>query len=180
MRPLAPRCEVMNSTWPGAVPLQKGGAPRAGQPLARRPGVLREAICGLPIALAAGLLIPLCLQAVGNTTVRRASPTNSVAQSLRLGLTALPDAGRLILSWNWEAESIKVANKAMLFITDGGRREVTELDLSVLRGKKLAYSPLSNDVSFQLTVGGSEDGNLESESVRVIAPRGFPRSPGVP
>lgn len=43
-------------------------------------------------------------------------------------------------------------------------------ELAVLRTKKLVYSPLSGDVSFQLQVVNFEHHAMASESVRVLAP----------
>jgi hypothetical protein len=181
MWPLTPRCEVVVASGrPVGLP-EEGWSQVAAKVPAGLLGVVRGALRWMPIGLAAALMIPLFLCLDGSTGVRRAAATDGgAAQHSRLGLTVRLEADQLILSWDWKAKPVAAAEKAVLSITDGGRREDTELDLSVLRGKKLAYPPLSNDVSLQFTVGSSEQNNLASEWVRVIAPRGFLRPPSVP
>jgi hypothetical protein len=93
------------------------------------------------------------------------------ASASPLGLTARFEGGQLLLSWNWHAEPIKTADRAILSITDGGRTEDVELDPAVLRTKKLAYSPLTNDVSFRLQVASSKRHTTTSEHVRVLTRR---------
>jgi PAS domain S-box-containing protein len=91
-----------------------------------------------------------------------------------LGLAVRLEGGQVLLSWNWQAEPIKTADRAILSITDGGRREDVELDPVVLRTKKLAYSPVTNDVSFRLQVADSRRHTTASESVRVLGARPNP------
>jgi hypothetical protein len=88
-----------------------------------------------------------------------------------LGFTVRSEGGQLFLSWNWQAEAIKTADRAILSITDGNQREDLELDLVVLRTKRLAYSPVTNDVTFVLQVANFKHNTIASESVRVLAPR---------
>lgn len=181
MGPLAPPRGVANAGWRRAYTLQEEDGWRGWKPRIRLLGRLREAGPGLSIGLAMALLIPLLLHFSGGLRVARGSAAGAaVGRQSRLGLTARPEAGQLIVSWDWESPAVKAADKAVLSITDGGRTQGVELDLAALRGRRLAYSPVGGDVSIQLAVGGSPENAPESEWVRVIAPRGFSHSPVVP
>jgi len=135
---------------------------------------------GIPATLSSAVLVLTLAALVG--TLGDAPKLRSAIETLggakagawsasALGLTARFEGGQLLLSWNWQAEPIKTADRAILSITDGGRREDVELDPVVLRTKKLAYSPATNDVSFRLQVANSKHHATTSECVRVLAGR---------
>jgi len=93
-----------------------------------------------------------------------------------LGLTATVENGRVVLAWNPNARPIPTARTAVLSITDAGRSESIELNLTALRSARLAYKPIGTDVTFRLAVPDEEGGTV-AEAVRVIM-RGNPQPPG--
>jgi hypothetical protein len=88
-----------------------------------------------------------------------------------LGLMARAEQGRVIVSWNREAEAIRRAGRAKLTIIDAGRHDEVTLEAELLRTRDLAYSPLSRSVAFQLTVEGETPRAALTESVLVLTPR---------
>jgi len=126
-------------------------------------------ISTLLLALIVAASMMLLASGAGVWAKRRLLPGDGTgAGSDTLGFKARYEAGQLVLSWDLGAEAIKTADRAVLSITDGDRREDVELDLRVLRTKRLTYSAVSNDVSFQLRVDHA-NGRV-SESVRVLTP----------
>lgn len=84
-----------------------------------------------------------------------------------LGLAATIENGSVLLTWNPNARPIPTATTAVLSITDAGRSEAVELNLTALRSARLAYRPIGRDVTFRLTVP-DERGRTVAESVRII------------
>ena len=86
------------------------------------------------------------------------------------------------MSWDRNAPLIASATRAILTITDGDRKEDTELDLGQLRNGSIVYSPITNDVSFRLEVTDVKNGKVGQESVRRLAGTGKPPAfpPGQP
>jgi len=171
MRPLAPQCGLPSPLLCGVQSLQSDSRQPALTAECIRKGLICLVLLGLPAALFFALLGHPGGRAEAGSIP--ASGAEAVPHS-RLGLMAGLEPGHVVLGWNWEAEPIKAANLAVLSITDGGHQEDVELDLSLLRGKRLSYSPLSNDVSFQLTVRSPGQNRVGSECVRVLVPRGHP------
>lgn len=115
--------------------------------------------------LSASLFI-LCL--AGRLKYSSAAPT--------LGLAATVENGSVLLTWNPYARPIPAAKTAVLSITDAGRSEAVELNLTALRSARLAYRPIGRDVTFRLSVP-DERGRTVAESVRIIMRGAGPRQP---
>jgi TonB family protein len=110
-------------------------------------------------------------------SMRTATNTAAVKPvDTRLGLKLETNAGSLQLSWDRNAPLIASATRAILTITDGDRKEDTELDLGQLRNGSIVYSPITNDVSFRLEVTDVKHSLVGQESVRRLA--GKPTSLG--
>lgn len=89
----------------------------------------------------------------------------------KLGLVALNDGANLIVSWNWQAEPVRNADRAILTVADAGQSRQLEVDLLHDYGRKFAYTPRSRDVSFHLLLEDTKRHSVATESVRVLSPR---------
>ena len=95
-----------------------------------------------------------------------------------IGLQVLSRGEQLDIHWNNNATAIRRAAKGVMHISDGGVKEVIELDGKQLRNGGVAYSPTSKDVTVQLEISGV-DGTRSSESVNSVAVPGIlPKSSG--
>lgn len=95
---------------------------------------------------------------------KRSTPAEVVNKKLML--QAEPDGGHVRVSWNREAPAIVSAEKAVLSIKDGFKRNELVLGLSELRKGGLIYSPVSSEVDLDLNVFTSNDGTV-TDSVHV-------------
>src|SRR5690242_19059541 len=98
---------------------------------------------------------------------RAAAPQAANQDTSTLALRVERSAGQLLLTWNREADAVKSAKNAVLFISDGDRQENVQMDLAQLRNGSIVYMPVTGDVSFRMEVVGSDQGKIQTESVRV-------------
>jgi hypothetical protein len=126
----------------------------------------RPARPGARRALAVLLALVGCALAVG--VAREFRPAAARVVPTNLGLAARVEGTQIVLSWNQRAASIRSAGMAVLSIQDGAQREDVPLDVTILRTRRVAYSPLSRDVTFLLTVDNPENENPVVESVRIL------------
>ncbi len=96
------------------------------------------------------------------------------AADTSMGLKVDTSAGQLLLSWNRALPLISTATRATLTIDDGGHKEDVDLDLATLRKGSIAYSAISNNVSFRLEVADQRTGKNQAESVSHLAGRSYP------
>lgn len=99
------------------------------------------------------------------------SPTEAAAATVEdasLHLKVLPDANRVVLSWDQDADLAATADRATLTISDGNRTESVDLDLNYVRLGRIAYLPLTHDVSFRLRVSSMKQGRTASGYVRLL------------
>lgn len=91
--------------------------------------------------------------------------------SSTLALNVERNAGQLRLSWNRNADLIRRAQKATLFITDGSQTHAVNLNAEELRSGTFVYSPGSSDVAFRLELTSAADGRIVGESIRSLVSR---------
>jgi protein TonB len=82
--------------------------------------------------------------------------------------------GEILLTWNRDADAIRSATQAVLYITDGEQHDKVDLDLAQLRNGVISYSPASGDVVFKMEVTGKGSEKTASESVRALRQRPSP------
>jgi hypothetical protein len=75
----------------------------------------------------------------------------------------------LRVNWNRDAPSVLKAERAFLFITEGGQNKQLLLDSGQLRYGSVSYSPESEDVSFRLELHAHN--KTVSEALTVLVPR---------
>jgi hypothetical protein len=98
----------------------------------------------------------------------RSRPVPSAPPNAALELKVERIEGRLVLTWNKEADLLKDAQNAALTIADGDHTESVPLDIGQLRAGSVVYQPLTGDVSFRLEVV-PRGGNRSSASIRALA-----------
>jgi len=101
-------------------------------------------------------------------------PVSTAQATAALSLRVERSAGELLLSWNRDSDAIKNAARGMLSISDGDQHENVNLDLNQLKNGSIVYSPTGSDVSFQLSILGSNSAQTSSESVRILRTRPSP------
>jgi protein TonB len=101
-------------------------------------------------------------------------PVSAAQASAALSLRVERSASELVLSWNRDSDAIKNAARGSLAITDGDQHENVNLDLNQLKNGSIVYSPTGSDVSFQLSIIGSNSDQTSSESVRILKTRPSP------
>ena len=90
------------------------------------------------------------------------------------GASPMPDlrversGAHLQVNWNHDAPAVRQAERAVLFISDGGFRKEFQLDSRQLRAGSIAYAPIGNDISFRLELLGAH--KTVSESLRFVGP----------
>jgi protein TonB len=112
------------------------------------------------------------------STRNTASSRNTSALSFRVERSA----GKLLLTWNRDADVIHEASHAVLAIADGEWQQSVDLDQAQLRDGGIVYLPSNSDIDFQLTVTGRKAWQTQSESVRVLrfSPWASPAPPSPP
>lgn len=96
----------------------------------------------LLLGMALGLLISL---SVG-------PKPNGGAGDYSLGLTVTKEGANLSVKWNRDAAAIKVAQKGVLEIDDGGYTKPVDLDAAQLRNGSILFTNSSGTVRFRLIV----------------------------
>lgn len=74
----------------------------------------------------------------------------------------------LLLTWNRDAAGIRNALHGVLSITDGDKHERYDMDPGQLTQGSIVYSPISQDIQFQLEVTGKNNERTGSGNVRVL------------
>jgi TonB family protein len=90
--------------------------------------------------------------------------------SLRIEHTATD----LLLTWNKDSEAVRRAQRGVLTIADGDRRENYSMTQKELGTGSIVYPPVTGDVSFSLEVIGPNQADIANESVRVLRSRPSP------
>ena len=167
---------------PAAEPLPPGPVQ------SRQPGRLFPRIA-LAIPAAAVLLLPALwftsppfrqrftrLWSASQNTIRppqsppvAASPTSPQPG---IGLQVKWQAGDLNLTWNHESPAILAATSGSISIADGSVKSSIALDAQQLRGESILYSPVSDQVLFQITLA-TPTGNA-TQAIQVIRAKQTP------
>jgi len=177
--PTPPRAAKPEAVAPAPPVLPKREEPAAAPVAVPAPPAAESRSRKLPYAIAAALAVVLIGSGAYLYLGRGGQKGAGVAAGPEAGSLALRverNAGQLLLSWNREASAVKMAQRAVLSISDGDRKEGIELDPAQLRSGSIVYSPITNDVSFRLEVIDTKQAKF-SESVRVIAGRPSPAAP---
>jgi protein TonB len=112
-------------------------------------------------------------------TVDRAAPVPEVpaVEGTTLGLKVSPTAGHLELSWNRQADAVRLATSGSVSIRNGPVTRVLTLNPEQLREGRILYLPMSGvDVDIRLEVV-TAGGRTEAESVQLVS---FNTAPAVP
>ena len=177
--PTPPRAAKPEAVAPAPPVLPKREEPAAAPVAVPAPPAAESRSRKLPYAIAAALAVVLIGSGAYLYLGRGGQKGAGVAAGPEAGSLALRverNAGQLLLSWNREASAVKMAQRAVLSISDGDRKEGIELDPAQLRSGSIVYSPITNDVSVRLEVIDTKQAKF-SESVRVIAGRPSPAAP---
>jgi hypothetical protein len=118
------------------------------------------------ISIAASLLLLLGGAALHSRLVTQTARAR--IQDSSLSLKVQPVENALLLSWDKNARLVATADRAVLTITDGDRKEDVDLNLSYFRSGQVVYEPISDDIGFKLEVSRRVDGITTHESVRVL------------
>jgi protein TonB len=112
-------------------------------------------------------------------TADRAAPVPEVpaVEGTTLGLKLSPTAGHLELSWNRQADAVRLATSGSVSIRNGPVTRVLTLNPEQLREGRILYLPMSGvDVDMRLEVV-TASGRTEAESVQLVS---FNTAPAVP
>ena len=115
------------------------------------------------ISIAVSLLLLL-----GGVALRGRQIARAQIEDSSLSLKVQPIENALLLSWDKDARLVSTADRAVLTITDGDRKEDVDLDLSYFRSGQVVYEPISSDVGFRLEISRRADGMTTHESVRIL------------
>jgi hypothetical protein len=105
---------------------------------------------------------------------RLAGPRPSGAATPSLFLQVERNRGQLYLNWDRKAPSVRAAQKASLFITDGEQTQVVPLSVDELRTGAFVYTPATSGVSFRIELANLPDGRIVSESIHSVLGRPSP------
>jgi protein TonB len=147
---------------------------KAAEPMAFSMGATPEPSSGMGMKIALAGLLAMVLVVVlffypGLLNKKSGKVASNVpGDSSALQLHVDHTAGDLLVSWNRDANEVKNASKATLFISDGTQHEAIEMDLAQLRNGSVVYTPTSSDISFQMEVLDKGQKKTTSESVRVL------------
>lgn len=141
----------------------------------RRPGNARRFwrdffLRTLIVSLAAVTVVLSVLTYLGTTRPSRESVAASTPTSRMLGLEVKRIPPDLLVTWNQEAPEIAAARHASLFIRDGSRQRILDLDSVQLSTGSVLYMPAGDDIQFRLEVYGAK-GQSMAQSVRVLLPQ---------
>ncbi len=134
-------------------------------PRAVRDFLLRGAI----VSLAAVVVVLSVLTYLGSTRPSREIAAASVPAPAMLGLEIKRNPPDLLVEWNQKAPEIAAAQHARLFIRDGDRQKILDLDTVQLATGAVLYTPAGDDVQFRLEVHGA-GGKTVAQSVRLLLP----------
>ena len=152
-------------------------APDVETPLLGGPPAVRRGlkVARLALAAAAGFVALVLLFVYPGVLHRGSRPLLPAPQdSSPLALRVEHSGGELMLTWNRESSVIKSATHAVLSISDGAQHENVDMDLALLRGGSIEYSPSGSDVVFRMEVTGADQTKTTSESVRILRTRPSP------
>ncbi|MGO9227807.1 MAG: serine/threonine-protein kinase [Bryobacteraceae bacterium] len=157
------------------------GQPAANQPVGDRPlfgSQANAAPAGSPIRgrilLALGGLAAITAMIV----LLFAYPGHNPPSHAGLALRVEHRGADLVLAWNKDSAAIAAASHGVLTISDGDRHEHRDLDASLLASGSFVYTPVSNDVSFEMGLAG--DKLTESvRSLNIWSPVPEPETPAV-
>ena len=109
------------------------------------------------------------------TRTNRLPATSPAPTPALLGMQLRRTPVGVSLTWNPKAPEISAADRASLFIRDGIRHKVVELDKTQLVTGSVLYTPAGDDVQFRLEVYTPE-GQSASQSVRLLLPQPAPQT----
>ncbi len=159
----APAPVAAEPAQPAAAPVRPAAAPAP--PRLRLPVRIQVPASILPGA-AIALLALVAILAGSHLLGSRAGAARAANNDSSPALSIQRNGAYLQVDWNRNAPSVLNAQRGVLLITDGNRRQELHLDSSELRSGSVAYSPLTGDVRFRLDLfGGSAP---VSVSLRVV------------
>jgi protein TonB len=113
----------------------------------------------------------------GTASTDRDTADAAIPDAAPLALKLSPTAGNLELSWNRDADAVRIAAAGTLSIRNGPATRVIQLSPDQLREGRILYLPLSGvDVDVRLEVT-TASGRTEAESVQLVS---FNTAPGLP
>jgi serine/threonine protein kinase len=93
-----------------------------------------------------------------------AYPGHTPPSHAGLALRVEHSGANLVLTWNKDSAAIAAASHGALSISDGDRHERRDMDAGQLAAGSFVYTPVSNDVSFEMELAGDK----LTESVRSL------------
>lgn len=160
---LEPKAAPMERTEP-ALPAE---IEQPVQPPVRRWGLIGAVAAVLTLGAAVFVFLP----GPWHSGSGRIPQSSAAVDSLNLRVER--SGADLMLTWNRDAAAIQTATRAVLSISDGGRQEGYEMDLSQLRNGSIVYAPVTTDVSFRLDVT-ARDQKIITATVRMLRTRPSP------
>lgn len=117
---------------------------------------------------AAGLLAAALFEyRVANLLTSRARVESRPSSAL--GLRTERNHSELLLSWDPAASAMATAARGHLSIADGQAAKELDLEAGELRRGRIAYAPVTDDVTFRLEVFDAGSGKSVVESLRVLS-----------
>jgi TonB family protein len=167
--PDAPAAIAPAKVEPAEKPMPAPQPEKAGLPEAKSGSKL----VGIALGGSAAVIV-LVLLFVFPGFLHRGAPAVPHQDISSLSLRVERSGTDILLTWNRDSDVIKNTSRAVLWISDGERRENYDMDMNQLRTGSIVYSPLSADVSFRMEVTRKDQSKTSSESVRVLRTRPSP------
>ena len=106
---------------------------------------------------------------------KAAPPPSTSADNLQLGLSVEHSGPDLLLTWNRDSYGAKNGKVGKLLVSDGDSRQNYDIDRAqLISGLGVVYSPLTQDVSFEMEVTNDKGAIVGKGAARVLHPRPSP------
>ncbi len=105
-------------------------------------------------------------------------PASEPDTTLHIPLSAEHDGQSILVYWDRKSPAFDKATKAILYITDGDRKNQLNLDRDDLKAGEVSYRPRSSEVTFHLQVIGR--GFASDDSIRVVGSPPVQRADSTP